>query len=318
MITRFSPIAAISVRPGNAGRSAAFRVCARGAAEAGMDDWRSAGHFDVLAAGRAYVRLGLRVAPVGFRTKSIDEPRFPVAPGDDELRRWFAPGPRNIGVLLGADSRGLVDVDLDSSEARAIAPALLPQTACVFGRPSSPRSHMLYFAAGQVPVSEQFKDLRLARGNDRMVVELRSTGCMTVFPPSTHPDGERITFDSLGPPAVVPGAHLVRLVRTIAAASVLARSFPARHRNAAAGGLEATIARWPELACSPARFVELVMLGAEARPPNRPHPPLDTTALQLAATWLTPTALASRAWLAWWRLGAKLSARTAPGAHPGR
>jgi len=39
----------------------------------------------------------------------------------------------NIGVLLGEPSGNLVDVDLDTTEARAVVPSYLPPTHAVFG-----------------------------------------------------------------------------------------------------------------------------------------------------------------------------------------
>ena len=63
---------------------------------------------------------------------------------DEEALRARLFRPRNLSVLLGEPSGGLVAVDLDSSEARMLADAFLPDTASVFGRLSSPRSHRLY------------------------------------------------------------------------------------------------------------------------------------------------------------------------------
>src|SRR4051812_41786843 len=53
-------------------------------------------------------------------------------------------GDVNVGILLGAASGGLVDVDLDGEIAREIASSLLPSTVVVFGRMSRPRSHYAY------------------------------------------------------------------------------------------------------------------------------------------------------------------------------
>jgi hypothetical protein len=74
----------------------------------------------------------------------------PHLPGWQDLR--VTPGqvddlfdPRgNIGVLLGEPSGGLVDVDLDSPEARRAARHLLPPTGRIGGRRSAPDSHYFY------------------------------------------------------------------------------------------------------------------------------------------------------------------------------
>ena len=84
----------------------------------------------------------------------------------------------NVGLLLGAPSGGLVDVDLDAPEARAVAPAILPDTAMVSGRAGSPRSHFWYV----VPDPEGRQSFT-HRGAGDTLVELRGTGGQTVVPP---------------------------------------------------------------------------------------------------------------------------------------
>ena len=71
----------------------------------------------------------------------IDLPRGqkrPVEEGWQNLRlterdicRRFAVGEPNVGVLTGDHSGGLIDVDLDCGEARALAPRFLPATDAV-------------------------------------------------------------------------------------------------------------------------------------------------------------------------------------------
>src|SRR5262245_291087 len=50
----------------------------------------------------------------------------------------------NIGLLLGQPSCGLVDIDLDCSEAITVAKHLLPSTGWISGRASRPCSHWWY------------------------------------------------------------------------------------------------------------------------------------------------------------------------------
>ena len=60
-----------------------------------------------------------------------------------------------------------------------------------------------------------------------MLVELRSTGSQTVWPPSLHPSGEVVAFDGAPrKPAVVAAALLVEAVRHLAVAALLARAWP--------------------------------------------------------------------------------------------
>jgi hypothetical protein len=158
----------------------------------------------------------------------------------DELAHVFTT-PGNLGVLLGAPSGDLVDVDLDAPEALAVATALLPPTALRSGRPSAPNTHWFYVAPGGKTV--RFRDPLRDTGDERaMVVELRTTGSQTLLPPSIHPSGETLRWEAAGAPSTVEADVLRRQVQVVAAAALLARYWPApgsRHEAALAlsGGL---------------------------------------------------------------------------------
>ncbi len=100
----------------------------------------------VLAAARTYVARGWQVVPLHPKTKQ------PIGQGwqkgglrADDLERAFAARlRRNVGLLLGKPSGGLVDVDCDAPEAVAAAALLLPRTGRVSGRASKPASHYWY------------------------------------------------------------------------------------------------------------------------------------------------------------------------------
>uniref|UniRef100_UPI00260EDD91 bifunctional DNA primase/polymerase n=1 Tax=Pseudomonas sp. TaxID=306 RepID=UPI00260EDD91 len=145
------------------------------------------------------------------------------------LADHFLPG-RNIGVVLGDASGGLVDVDLDSPEAVMLGPALLPPTKFVFGHPSKPDSHFLYRVAA-APATKQFKD-------GETVVELRGNGGFTVAPGSVHEEtGALIEFNyfngsDLPSPAQADLAELQRAVLKIAIGSVLLRNWAEGTRHA--------------------------------------------------------------------------------------
>lgn len=130
----------------------------------------------------------------------------------------------NVGLLLGEPSGGLVDVDLDCDEALALADRILPSTPMVSGRAGSPRSHRWYRARIDTRVAYQDE-----RGDT--LVELRSTGCQTVVPPSLHREtGELCTWYSgadpaewpAGDPAVIESSVLSQSVARLAALCVLA------------------------------------------------------------------------------------------------
>ena len=94
-----------------------------------------------------YFHRGWAVIPVKLRGKQPIEKAWQKQRLDEDgVREAFAL-PRNVGVLLGEASGGLIDVDLDSPEARTIAVHVLPETAR-FGHPGSPNSHWIYRLKG--------------------------------------------------------------------------------------------------------------------------------------------------------------------------
>lgn len=181
--------------------------------------------MSVLPVARTYLARGWRVVPVPYRRKAPTLTGWPTLRLDaGDLEQHFNGRPSNLGVLLGAPSGGLVDVDLDAPEAVALAPRFLPPTNSRFGRASKRRSHWLYLADPLVP-TEKFEDT--TGDAPAMLVEIRTTGCQTVFPGSVHESGEPVEWDEDGALARGPGATLREAVAQLAAASLLARYWPA-------------------------------------------------------------------------------------------
>lgn len=143
-------------------------------------------------------------------------PRRPL--GQEDLHLFTSDV--NLGLVLGEGGGGLVDVDCDWPEAAALAPDLLPVTDLVHGRAGSRRSHFWYRCAARSAVF-RLPELRANPGRKSVVVELRSTGHMTVVPPSVHPSGEALVWERWGEPAAVPAAELRRAVGQLAAAALL-------------------------------------------------------------------------------------------------
>lgn len=199
---------------------------------------------------REYTERGWRVVPVPYRTKR------PVIDGwqnlhiqADDLTAHFNCKPMNIGVLLGQPSGGLVDIDLDCAEAIKLAHLFLPETEAIFGRKTKLKSHWLYNVTGILPATTRLKDVKDSNGKQATLVEFRSTGGQTVFPGSTHESGEPIEWET-DTIYSADGANLLAAMKSLAAASILARHWPgsgARHeaRLALAGGLER--AGWAEV-----------------------------------------------------------------------
>jgi hypothetical protein len=205
-----------------------------------------------LAVALSYIARGWNPVPIPHRSKA------PVH-GDWQQRiintqsapQFFNGGPKNVGVIMGATSHGLTDVDLDCAEAITIAPFILPKTSAIFGRPSKRASHWLYttnLALTAERAAVRYRDPK----TKETIIELRTggdRGAQTVFPGSTHEGGEAITWDEEGNPKTVDGEDLRQRVRTVAACSLLARYWPgkgSRHDAALAiGGFLARSGRTP-------------------------------------------------------------------------
>jgi len=191
-----------------------------------------------LTAARDYLCRGWSPIPIpgGAKRPQIDGwPDLRLT--DRDLERFFN-DESNIGILTGAPSGGLTDVDLDCLEAVRLAPAFVPETAMWSGRKSRPRSHAWFVSTGSPPFNVTYKDT-----DKTTLLELRGTGRQTVVAPSVHPDGEPYEWGGRLEPAPVDGVVLADSVRTLAGATLLARHWPrkagSRHdiANALAGML---------------------------------------------------------------------------------
>ena len=205
----------------------------------------------------------------------------------ETAHRYFNGELQNIGVKLGLNSGGLVDVDLDCIQALRVANAVLPPTATVFGRASKPRSHRIYYVGAVDGETGEFRPERcplvqyLDPTDKRMLVELRGdpkdvdkTALQTVFPGSTHEDGEAIEWDEDDGPAVVRLDELRRRTGYLAAFALLGKHWPAGPRRdpdgaSVSGGRHnanlvvagwLTRSGWSEKQV--ARFLELVTVAA--------------------------------------------------------
>lgn len=210
----------------------------------------------VLLAALAYVAERYRVVPIPPGKKG------PIIPGWQNLRLTagdlalhFDP-PCNIGIQT---CEGLVDVDLDSPEARALAPYFLPPTDRICGRPGSPASHWFYRCDPE-PAPARFADPTKTVDGRAMLVELRAAGQQTMVPPSIHPSGEHVTWSKEGSPAIEHGGILRQCVGKLAAAALVARHWQdsgSRHEMALAVAGALAHAGWE---CEDAEhFVEAVV-----------------------------------------------------------
>jgi hypothetical protein len=156
--------------------------------------------MSALDAARECLRRGWPVLPVPYGTKIPVIKNWPALRlTEADLEKYFS-GDTNIGLILG-EASGLLDVDLDCDEARALADDYLPPTLAKWGRPGAPNSHRLYYGKGVT--TQQHRDPKTRK----MIVELRSTGCQSLIHPSVHPSGEVYT-PLAGEPDKVYGPEL--------------------------------------------------------------------------------------------------------------
>jgi Protein of unknown function (DUF3631)/Primase C terminal 2 (PriCT-2)/Bifunctional DNA primase/polymerase, N-terminal len=166
-----------------------------------------------------YIRRGWAPLPIPFRKKG------PVVEGWPKLRISAADAPTrfngsgNIGIILGAASGGLTDLDLDCVEAIELAPNLLPVTCAIFGRASKPGSHWLYRVEGPAPTMKFSDPITGAT-----LLEIRGDGGLqTVFPSSIHSSGESIEWVEDGDPATIEAAALIKFARSLAGLCLVKR-----------------------------------------------------------------------------------------------
>lgn len=159
---------------------------------------------------RDLIARGLSPIPIPHRAKG---PRIPdwqtLRLSSKDLARHFNGVPCNIGTLLGEPAGWIVDVDLDHPRAVELADSFLPETGMVWGRDGNPRSHRLY----RLTTPAQTRKWKSEAG---MIVELRSTGCQTIAPGSTHPSGEAVRWDHDGEPASIDALDLIAAIQALA------------------------------------------------------------------------------------------------------
>jgi hypothetical protein len=254
-----------------------------------------------------YVRRGWAPVPVPFREKGprlrgwqrlqIDSPEL--------VARYFS-DQTNIGVVLGARSGGLIDVDIDCAEAIAISGRMLPKTGSIFGRASKPASHRLYRGAGPAPSMKLDDPI-----SGDTLVELRgdkrdgTAGLQTVFPGSIHPSGEPIEWAENGEPAFIEYNELKHHVIALAMRVLITRHCPgvttadeARHALAHADPrIMAQIARWHGDVDAPRSRNETAPVG---------QAPLQVTERDLVRVWTALTFISSRNRKTWFEYGGAL------------
>ena len=107
----------------------------------------------------AYQAEGL--APIPVKRKSKEPAVLEVADGiplpPEKYREyWAGETPCGVAIALGARSKGLIDLDLDWPEARALADELhfMYGNLLAFGRTSTPRAHRVFYCSEALEVEK--------------------------------------------------------------------------------------------------------------------------------------------------------------------
>ena len=188
---------------------------------------------------REYLERGWQPLPLVAKGKKPTQDEWQkLKIGKDQIHSYFTDA-SNIGTLLGEPSGWLIDIDCDSEMAVAVADKLMPATGLSFGRRSTGRAHLLYVSEGVK--SQRFKDP--TRVKDNTIIEIRSTGGQTMFPPSVHPSGEPVKWIEYGEPAKIDKEELRRAVSIVAAGALLAENWTEGSRQDAAMHLSGALAR---------------------------------------------------------------------------
>jgi hypothetical protein len=162
-----------------------------------------------------YEKCGLHVVKLNHHAKTPSAKDWNTTRlTAEQIESFYSSHPMpNVGVVLGATSKGVCDIDLDWPIAARMAQYVF-NSLTGFGRIGKPHSHRLFRVAN---MSEDVKSIaftlpdveclkgKLPKDHPLCVMELRANGAYTVFPPSIHPSGEQITWDN--PPYESPREH---------------------------------------------------------------------------------------------------------------
>jgi hypothetical protein len=179
------------------------------------------GSNPTLDAALSWIKRGAAPISVGYKSKQPIGSAWQMQRHTAEsVVEAFNGTPVNIGILWGAPSADLVDVDLDWPEAAKLAALLLPHTA-IYGRAGNPGSHHLFRVPDAVTKRWNVPAALVPAGHKDVVLELRAEGTQSVVPPSIHRSGESYAWERECKPAVIAPADLLRRLNLVASGAVL-------------------------------------------------------------------------------------------------
>jgi hypothetical protein len=217
-----------------------------------------AAESDIVAAALEYRQRGYAPVPIPLREKNPNRRGWQQERHTEETIPVVFGKAGGVGLLCGAPSGGVLDVDNDVAEAAAAWEHYRLDTGSSHQRPGGFRHDWYY---GDVTPA-QTERLRDPSDRDVTLNELRSTGGQTVVPPSFHPSGEQLIWIAGGEPARVATADLQCRVRRTAAAAMLARRWPEGARHDASLALAGLLLRGGMDQGDAERFIEVVSLVA--------------------------------------------------------
>ena len=142
----------------------------------------------------------------------------------DEVMNKHLEDGNNVGLILGSKT-GIMDIDCDCAEASAFTSYYLRNSIAHFSR-SLNSAHYL------VKCSDGGKTIQIRDDNSDIIVELRGDGAQTMIPPSTHPEGNKLFFDSVCETvSEIDYQQLVSLLHKVAISTLVARHWKVGRRH---------------------------------------------------------------------------------------
>src|SRR5215216_974623 len=177
---------------------------------------------------RRYIEDGYAPIPVPPGSKNPNRPGWQDERHTlEDVSRCWSNG-QNVGLLTGAPSRWLVDVDLDVPEAVALARRFLNPTR-TSGHGDNLESHWWYTCEGAE--TKEYRDTDAKK----KLIEFRAGGRQTLVAPSLHPDGDEYAWHPVLELVTVEARELEQAVNKLATATLIARHLP-EHRRHGGGG----------------------------------------------------------------------------------
>lgn len=185
---------------------------------------------DTSLAASQYLALGFSVIPIGYPPADAKRPAFDAVdswvtyqkrlPEPAELERWFdGMDERNIGIIAGSVSRGLVIIDCDDLATYAALVYRYPELRASLTVRTGKGRHIYTYAPEPVRTSK-FELNGLTH-------HIKAEGSYCVAPPSLHASGRRYEWvDVDADPAILDLGRLRAALRAIGAKDAGVRAVP--------------------------------------------------------------------------------------------